>query len=300
MKKINKILIIGLGAVGSIYATRFYDWNPASIRVLLDETRIERYKKSGIIFNDKKYDFEYILPAEQNFKADLIIIATKNSDLKSAVKMIKNFVDEDTIILSLLNGISSEEIIANKYGAKYVLRSYYIGHASVRSGAKIDYDGVGKIIFGDENNFLLSEKVKRVKTLFEECGIEYEIPEDMKSAMWKKFVINIGINQASAIHRADYGELQSSLEFQKTARELMEEAVKIAKALEVKDAESFIDEAFNLINSMPSDLKCSMLQDVESGRKTEVAAFAGEICRLGKKLNIPTPKNQEALRLLEI
>lgn len=299
-KKINNVIIIGLGAIGSIYATKIFDCNPDLVKVLVDESRGVRYKKNKIIFNGKEYDFEYVLNTETDFKADLILIATKAKDFPRATEMIKNFVGEDTIILSLLNGISSEPVLVNKFEKDKILYSYYIGHASVKNGFKIDYDGIGKIVFGEEDNQNLSENVKRVKDFFDTVGVDYEIPEDMTSSMWQKFVINIGINQTSAIYRADYGLLQTSAEAQKTARELMEEAVEIAKALKVKNADKFIDETFNLINDMPPELKSSMLQDVENNRVTEVDIFAGEICRLGKKLNIATPKNEKVIKMFVV
>lgn len=79
----------------------------------------------------------------------------------------------------------------------------------------------------------------------------------------------------------------------------MEEAVEIAKKLEIQGSESFIQSAFDLIDTMPSELKPSMLQDVENQKITEVDIFAGEICKLGKKFNIPTPKNELVLDIIK-
>ena len=114
MNKINNVIICGLGAIGTIYAEKLKGCT--NLKILADEKRIERYKKNPVIFNGKKCDFDFILPDEKNFKADLIIISVKNSGLVDAAASIKNFVDENTIILSLLNGISSEEYLASFYG----------------------------------------------------------------------------------------------------------------------------------------------------------------------------------------
>lgn len=299
MKEIRNILILGLGAIGSIYATKFYDFDSDCVKILVDKSRYDKYSRGGIVFNDKRYDFEYVLDTQDDFKADLILITTKAGDFEQASNMIKNFVNNDTIILSLLNGISSEELLFEKYGKEHVLYSFYIGHASMKQGQDISYDGIGTIVFGEENNQILSDKVHGVKILFDKVGINYQIPENMRSELWKKFIINIGINQTSAILNANYSTLQQSEHAREIAKGLMQEAVEVAKKVGILNADKFIDAAFELIYSMPSNLKPSMLQDIENNKKTEVNIFAGEICRLGKIYDISTPKNELVFNIIK-
>lgn len=298
MKRIENVLIVGLGAIGSIYATKLYDFNPEGVKVLLDKSRLPRYREDGIVFNRQRYDFDYVLENEKNFTADLIIIATKATTFKQSSRMIRPFVGENTIILSLLNGISSEEILKEKYGEEKVLYSYYLGHASMREGNKIKYDGVGDIYFGELNNQEYTENVKAVRDLFDMAEISYKIPDEMLSAIWQKFVINIGVNQTLAMIRKPYCAFQESLHARNIAFSLMSEAVEIAKKLEIKDCEKFIDNAFDFMSKADPKMKPSMLQDVEAQRLTEVDIFAGEVCRLGKKYGVQTPKNNLALNIL--
>lgn len=299
MEEIKNILIIGLGAIGSVYATQFHDFDSNCVKILLDESRLKKYSENRFVVNDKKYEFNYILDTDTNYKADLILIATKSPDFENASKMIKNFVKEDTIIMSLLNGISSEEILFEKYGREKILYSYFIGCAVMRSGLTTSFDRMGTLVFGEAQNKKYSQNVQKVKDLFNKVGIIYQIPEDMISSLWKKFVINVGINQTSAALQAPYSVLQKSAYARKIANELMQEAVQIAGKLGIQGRESFIQATFELIDMMPSELKPSMLQDVEHKRETEVDIFAGEICRLGKKYNIPTPKNEFVLDIIK-
>ena len=116
MKEIKNVIICGIGAVGSIYADKIQNYDAESLRVLVDKDRYERYIKNPIVFNGRELNFNYVLPDDTNFKADLIIIATKFDGLNDVIKNIKNFVQNDTVILSLLNGVTSEKIIAEVYG----------------------------------------------------------------------------------------------------------------------------------------------------------------------------------------
>lgn len=77
MKTIRNVVLVGLGAIGSIYAVKIHQHDPASLRVLVDEERLDRYRKIPRLFNGEYYDFSYALPEPGSEKADLILIATK-------------------------------------------------------------------------------------------------------------------------------------------------------------------------------------------------------------------------------
>lgn len=290
MKEIKKVILCGLGAIGTIYADKLEKYDAKNLKVLVDESRYERYSKNPVIFNGRALNFDYILPSEENFKADLIILATKFAGLKDAIKNIKNFVKEDTVILSLLNGVTSEDIIADVYGKDKMLYSYFIGHSSVRCGNSVTHDDVNTIVFGAENN--LGENVVAVKNFFDKVGINYKIPDDIKRSMWLKFMLNVSANQPTAILRMTFGDMFENTHFMKFAESIMREVQSVAKAEGVRNTETMVDEALKHLKTMTPDGKTSMLQDVEAGRKTEVDMFAGTVIELGKKHGIPTPYNK--------
>lgn len=290
MKEIKKVILCGLGAIGTIYADKLEKFDAENFKVLVDEARIERYKTNPIKFNGRQLNFDYILPSQEGFKADLIILATKFAGLKDAIKNIKNFVKEDTVILSLLNGVTSENIIADVYGKDKMLYSYFIGHSSVRCGNSVTHDDVNTIVFGAENN--LSENVVAVKNFFDKVGINYKIPDDIKRSMWLKFMLNVSANQPTAILRMTFGDMFENTHFMKFAENIMREVQSVAKAEGVLNTETMVDEALKHLKTMTPDGKTSMLQDVEAGRKTEVDMFAGTVIELGKKHGISTPYNK--------
>ena len=292
MKEIKNILICGIGAVGAIYANKIHEYDSKSLKILVDKKRLENYTKNPKTFNGKVLNFDYILPENTDFQADLIIIATKFDGLNEIVKNIKNFVKEDTIIMSLLNGVTSEEIIAEKYGWKHTLISYFIGHSAMRNGNIITHDGTGDIVFGiNPSNGTDKNDIKLVKEFFDKVKIAYRTPDDMMRAYWLKFMLNVSANQLSAIMHLTFGDMQSNPKFVELLKKVMNEVLQIAKAQGIKNTNTMIEEAMVGFNSMIPNGKTSMLQDIEAGRKTEVEMFAGTIVKLGKKHNIPTPYN---------
>ena len=298
MKEIKNILICGIGAIGSIYADKIQKFAPENLRILVDKKRLEKYTKNPVIFNGKELNFNYVLPEEKDFKADLVIIATKFDGLNDVVRNLENFVKDDTVILSLLNGVTSEKIIAAKYGCDKILYSYFIGHSAVRTGREVVHDDVNTIVFGSENPDDLNN-VERVKKYFDKTGINYKIPDDIIHSLWLKYMLNVSSNQITAVLGFTFGEMMSNKNCMSLAKNVMKEVQAIAKAEGVNNTETMIDETVAHIKTMIPEGKTSMLQDVEAGRKTEVEMFAGTIIDYGKKHGIPTPYNKILKEMLD-
>ena len=298
MKEIKNVLLCGLGAIGSIYAVNIDKYDKNSLKVLVDASRINKYKASPLIFNGEEKQFNYITDKDTGFCADLIIIATKNNALPQVIQQVRPFVAEDTIFISLLNGLKSEEILAEAFGGEHILYSYFIGHASMREGRRITHDGVYKKKKKKKDNTVYCEDVLSVKSFFDKAGINYDIPQDMLYSMWWKFLVNVGYNQASAVLDADYGAFQNSQKANDIAIKLMEEAVLVAKAQGVQNTEKLIPEVLEILKTMIPQTKTSMLQDVLAKRQTEVDVFAGYVSELAKKYSISTPYNDMFFTLL--
>ena len=295
MKEIQHVALIGLGAVGSVLAARLQQNLSDGFSVIADEERQQKLRRDGICLNDTRYDFAFTPP---NAVQDLVLIATKATALDKAIEAIASHVGPNTLILSLLNGIDSERIIAERLGRGQLLYSYFLGHPSMREGNRISHDGQFRIYFGEADNRERSEPVARIVRLFERAGIPYEIPQDMISAMWQKFVINIGCNQTTALLRRPYGHLQQSEAAMTLALRMMEEAADVARELRIAEADRMVARAVEVIRSMNPEGKSSMQQDVEAERTTEIDIFAGTLCRIADELGCAVPWNRAAWQIL--
>lgn len=293
---IKKVVLCGLGAIGLTCANRLN--GVCKLSILADNDRIQKYKENPPKLNGIRKEFNYITPDVVE-EADLVVVATKYVDLDSAIEDIKNFVGENTIIISLLNGISSEQKISDVYGKDKVLHSYFIGHSAVRCGNSVTHDGVGKIVFGSpyiEN----AEKIRVLKNFFEAAGIDYEVPKDIMYFMWLKFSLNIFSNQTSAIMNLTFGDMKKNNAFKEFAGKITDEIVSVAQKEGINGAENLKKDSLNTLNLMIDSGKTSMLQDILANRKTEVDAFSGEIIRLGKKHGVATPYNQVLYDMIKI
>ena len=295
---INTVHIIGLGAVGATYASYLYKMDRHCVKVILDQDRIDRYSE-GVLINGERYKFDLVTPKPGDPKAQFILIAVKAHHLNRAIESIAPLVGDDTIILSLLNGITSEEELSHAFGQDKVLHEFCVGLDSTRENGEVRFSNSGRIVFGEYYKEAAG-KALPVSELFSRAGISYKIPDDIRREMWWKFMMNVGINQTSAILKAPYGVFQRIAE----ARELMASACREVIAIAHKEgialSESDIEEYFRIIDTISPEGKTSMLQDVEACRKTEVELFAFTVMNLGKKHGIPTPVNEMLYRMLRV
>ncbi|MFL0250004.1 ketopantoate reductase family protein [Clostridium neuense] len=299
MKRIENVALIGMGAVGCAFGRNFYDFNSDKFKVIAKGERKERYEKNGFIINGKKYKFACVNPDENREPFDLVIVAVKGTELGNSLEDIKNFVGKDTIILSLLNGISSEEIIGKKYGMDKLLYSFCIIEAT-RLGNEVHVSDRYRIVFGEKENKVYSEKVQAVKEFFERAGVAYEIPENMLHSQWSKFMFNVGINTSSSVLKADYGVFQRSKEARELMLSLMREVVEVSKKAKVNLNEEDIQNWCRILDTCEPEGKTSMCQDILSGRKTEVDMFSKTVCDLGERYGVATPVNKTFLNIIKV
>ncbi len=299
MHNIQKVYIIGLGAIGGVYGSRIMENCPDTLKVIAGGSRFENYSKNGISVNGSKIPFTYVRPGEADEKADLILISVKNHHLDQAIEDMRSLVGPDTIILSLLNGITSEEIIGSAFGMDKVLHSFCVATDAVREVTDIQFANIGRIVFGDRDGSAKSPKVDAVRAYFDRARLPYTVPESIMRELWWKFMLNVGINQVSAILHAPYGKFAKA----GFARDLMvdasREVIKIAPKAGINLTEQDIQNYIKIICSLSPEGKTSMCQDVEAGRKTEVEIFSGAVIEMGRKYDVPTPVNDMLFRLIK-
>jgi 2-dehydropantoate 2-reductase len=296
MGEIASVLVVGAGAVGASIASIIHKRRPGAVSVLADPSRMARYAAEGFVVNGERLDFPLVSPSDPpaaGREPDLVIVAVKNHHLERAISEMAPHVGAGTLIISLLNGISSEDDLSAAFGRERVLYAMILGIDALREGNDTRFSATGKIHFGDARNAAgaWSERVSRIASFFEGTGVGYAVPEDMIRSLWYKFMVNVGINQVSAVLRAGYRSFQRIPAAREAMEAAMRELIDISRAKGTGLTEADLGTWFQTLLSLSPDSKTSMLQDVEAGRKTEVEAFAGTVIALGKETGVPTPVN---------
>ena len=281
MKKIKTSALIGLGALGILFGRKM-----PGVQVIADEDRIARYSAEPVVCNGEACSFRYVTPAEGK-PVDLLLVAVKATVLEQAIQDIAKFVGPDTVILSVLNGITSEEHIDAAYPG-HTLWSVAIGMDATRTGRTLVFNQAGKIQFGERSGEM-TDRVQAVADYLDECGIANEPCGDILYKQWNKLMVNDGLNQAAAAFDLPYGGLRQPGEAQDMMRAAMQEVIRLANLegvpLPPDNDVRFIDAMMPTFNpdGMPS-----MRQDVLAKRPTEVEEFAGVVRQRAKKYGMPT------------
>ncbi|GGH81378.1 2-dehydropantoate 2-reductase [Pullulanibacillus pueri] len=291
---IKNVSIIGLGALGVMYGQYLSKKLPKqNLSIIADQQRIENYQNQGIYCNGERCEFHYVTPEEVVRPADLVIFTVKFNGLREAIEAVRHHVGEQTILISALNGISSEGIIGETYGLDKVLYCVAQGMDAVKVGNKLSYDHMGLLCFGERQPGVISKKMKRLAAFFDEVELPYEIESDMFKRQWGKFMLNVGVNQTVAVHRGNYGDIQK----EGPAREMMIAAMRDVIALSEQEGVNLTEEDLtywlSVLNTLSPEGKPSMAQDVEARRYSEVDLFSGTVITLGEKYGLPTPINHE-------
>jgi 2-dehydropantoate 2-reductase len=231
---------------------------------------------------------------------DLILVAVKNHHLPAAIPDLRNLVGDGTTLISIMNGLDSEAVLGEAYGSDKVLFAISVGIDAVREGNRVSYSTPGRLFFGEADNRKLSSRVRRVMEVLDRAGIPHETPEDMMRTLWWKFMVNVGMNQASAVMRAPYGVFRTSPQARALMETLMREVIVLAQAAGVNLEEQDLQDWYPVLDTLSPGGKTSMHQDIEAGRKTEVEIFGGKVVELGRAYGCPTPVNETLVRIVHV
>ncbi len=296
----NSVAIIGAGALGSYYASKFSGLDQIQLSLIAGGEHYDRLTSEGVTVNGQNFRPKVIKP-EESSSPDLIIVAVKHHHLDQAIEDIKNHVGKKTQVLSAMNGIDSEERLAAVYGWDNVLFGSALGIDALRhDNNEVTYTREGVLYVGEARYRPGSRRVEEVFKLLDAAGIPIDVPEDMMRLLWWKFMINVGINQVSAVLKAPYGVFQQSVEARELMRSAMNEVLALAKVQEINIREDDLDEWETVLQSLSPQGQTSMCQDVVAHRRTEVDMLAGKVVELGRELGVETPVNLNLLRFLKV
>lgn len=289
--EINKVALIGMGAVGTVYGKLLYKRFGSDFIVISDESRKEKLRKSGFTLNGDTFYPTVLSNSDNKITYDLLIFAVKNYQLESSIEDVRSFVGENTVIITFLNGVTARDAIQKSYPKNKVLYGLSMKIDAIRKDIGVVNTVDGEIHFGEADNTVISQEVQAVKDCFDQAGIQNIIFPDMIRTIWKKFMLNVGVNQVTAVTGSPYGKVTSIGTNLQLFRDAMKEVLAIGKAKNIDLREEDVEEFVVLMSHFSPNSKTSMLQDVEAKRKTEVDYFAGAVIEMGKELNIPTPVN---------
>ncbi|PLX44045.1 MAG: 2-dehydropantoate 2-reductase [Deltaproteobacteria bacterium] len=294
-----KIGIMGSGAVGSYFGAMLAKAGVDVFFVARGE-HLARMKYDGLKVRSIKGDFDISVRATDEPEAvgecDLILFCVKSHDTVTAARQMAPMLGKSTIVISLQNGVDNEEVLGRIIGPERIIGGLcYIGARVDRPGEVI-HSAAGRIIIGEYDG-RRTVRLARAESLFADADVEVAVAEDINVEQWKKLCWNLSFNSISALTRSTVGEIIDNPETRQCVVEAISEAVRVASGVGVALPED-LAERIIASNAQFSNLRTSMLQDVEKGRPLEAKALNGVVCRYGKEHGVDTPTNRTLYGLL--
>lgn len=288
---------MGAGAVGGYMLWGLSQKKDINVCVIADGERRARLEKDGLHINNEQYFPTVKTPAEAE-GTDLLIVALKYNALWPSLDDIGQIVDDHTIVMSVMNGVDSEEIIAEHIGEEHLVYSV-MKVASRRNGNKIAFDPetTKGMIYGEKTRDRGNERIKAITELFTGTELHFRESDVIMSEIWTKFRLNTGLNLGQAMIGCGRGAYRDSEHLAFIRTKLIEEVDAIAKA---KGIDLSLADKSSLTGSKVADsARYSTLQDLDAGRHTEIDMFSGAVVRMGAELGIPTPYNEMTYHLIK-
>jgi 2-dehydropantoate 2-reductase len=297
-----KIAIIGAGAMGSLFGALLTYSGEEVWAVDISREHIETINAVGLNLEEEGKLQILRMNATTDIasigKADLVLFFVKTYHMEKAVSDALVLEKEDTIFLTLQNGLGNEEAICRKVDSKKVLLGV-TGHGATLMGpGHIRHAGKGKTFVG-ELDHKITDRARRIAQMFSEAEIETEVSVNIHDLVWDKLLINVGINALTALTGMKNGQLLDYPETLRLIEGLVSEAAGVARKKGIRIEGNPIEKVKTVAQATREN-RSSMGQDFDYRRRTEIDVINGAVVREAERLGIPVPFNRTITDLVKV
>ena len=309
MKTMN-ILVMGAGAVGSAvggflcqggHRVSLVGRDPHMAAIRERGLRIEGIWGEHLIRGLRPFTSVHQVPGEH---FDLVLHTTKSYDTGDAARQILPLLSEDSLVISLQNGLGNVETISQVVGDHRAVGGRLIFGIRVPEAGRAEITVYAdKVMLGSPSRKVDFARLEVIAAAFTKAGIPTEATLEIGQFIWGKVFYNCCLNPLSALLEVTYGELSEHSETRQIMASVIEEIFAVAGAKRVslawRSPMEYQDILFGRLIPDTYAHHASMLQDVMRGNRTEIDALNGAVARLGEETGIPTPVNLMLTQLIK-
>jgi 2-dehydropantoate 2-reductase len=299
-----KIAIIGAGGVGGYFGARLQQAG-ADVGFVARGAHLEALRRDGLKVESPLGDIH--LPrvnvtdnAADLGRVDIVWLAVKLWDTEAAVRSMKTMVGPDTGIISFQNGVQKDDVLRQAFGDTAVMGGVGYIAANIDRPGVIKHTGtMQRLIFGEYDG----SRSTRAEALLDACtrgGINAELSDDIRRAIWEKYVFLVGLSGSTTTMRATIGPIRSNPRTRAFLFDLMRETVAVGRALGVALPADYADQRLAFVDSLPETMTSSMHHDLNGRKRLEVSWLSGGVVQLGERAGLPTPMNRAVWDVLAL
>jgi 2-dehydropantoate 2-reductase len=294
------IVVVGAGAIGSLFGALL---SPRNTVVLVGRTpHVTAIQHHGLSIQGKTR--LHVQPTavdaleKVTIPPDLILITVKAYDTEYTAKHIVPFLQKQTMVLSLQNGLDNIETLQCSIPRNHLLAGVTTHGAMFNGPGVITHTGTGTTILGELTN-TISPRLQTLLHTFNQAGIKTQASSDIQKELWRKAIINSSINPLTAFLHCNNGYILKNPILEKCVDSICEEStnVALAQGFDLTIPE-MIQQTKEVIRNTAKNYS-SMLQSIQQGKRTEIDTINGKIVALGTQHNIKTPLNEILIKLIQ-
>jgi 2-dehydropantoate 2-reductase len=296
-----KTVILGAGAMGSLFGGPLALSGEEIWLVSPRKDHVDAILTKGITIEERGES--HVIPVKATTdvntigKADLVLIFVKTYQTERAISNALGLEKEDTLFLTLQNGLGNEEIICKQVDPEKVMIGVTHHGATLLGPGHVRHAGWGETYIGELKG-RETERASRIAEMFQKAGIETYVSSQIYELVWAKLLINVGINGLTALTGLKNGQLLDYPETLRLMDALVSEAADVAKRKGIRIGENPIQKVVSVAEATREN-RSSMGQDFDYKRKTEIDAINGAIVREARRLGIAVPYNQMITDLIK-
>lgn len=297
-----KIVVMGTGGVGGYFGGRLAAAG-ADVSFIARGAHLAAIRDSGLRIESPLGDAHLTDvgatddPAEIG-PVDLVVFATKLYDVESAGNLCKPLIGENTLVVSFLNGVDSEEALASILGDSHVAGGVaYISAEIGEPGLIRHHSQFARLVFGTMDGSA-SPLLEQFLQLCQTAGIDAALEADIAVPIWRKFALLASLAAVTCLTRLPIGPIRDEPASWRMAQDAIREVVAVAKAVGVDIGDDAVDATIKTMSGLPDGMKASMLFDLERGNRLEVDWLSGTVFRLARAHDLDVPVHRVAYAAL--
>tara|TARA_B100000029_G_scaffold176484_1_gene173790 strand:- start:1205 stop:2155 length:951 start_codon:yes stop_codon:yes gene_type:complete len=299
-----RIAVLGVGSIGGVLLGALSDTDCDLVAISrgnsasnLSSMGLVLFSPEGPIEAIPPERFETIdsesgpVPEEITNSCDAAFICGKADSTPVLAQIAEEILTQDGVAISIQNGMGHAQTLAHRLGRERTLGGITT-HGAWRDNMGTHWVGRGSITIGSLDESKPSANAERLIGFLDQAGLSPEWSQDINMSIWKKLLVNVAINPVCSIAGVRNGALLEVPELWTQAISAMYEAATVATASGADLSELDMDDLLREVAANTADNRCSMLQDIMAGRKTEVDHLCGAVVEMGESVGVPTPRNE--------
>ncbi len=299
-----KIAVVGAGGVGGYFGARLAAAG-SDVALVARGAHLAAMQERGLAVLSPLGDvyLEKVNATDDPARVgpvDVVLFAVKLYDTESAGARLQPLLGPGTVVVSLQNGIDSEDRLAAVIGAERVAGGIaYISATIDAPGVIRHLNRQAKLAFGELGG-RVSPRLEPLLAACRRAGFDAELSPAIETAIWEKFVFLAALAAATGAARLPIGPLLADADARALIADAMREVVAVGQAKGLALDAAIVDRALAFMRTLPPDMKASLAHDLDKGNRLEVEGLSGAVTRLGASLGVATPVHRTIYALLKL